>query len=404
MNELSLYSKIIRKYHSIFPKKYLADYLDDLTLSEINLVNSDDDIFFGYHDRSPFHSSNDLILSHRRIKKNHLLDVGYFNLENPKEFIPVFYTEAFSRQQGSMLAWDHYKHDDDINFNIIENGIAKNISMNIYSSERTHEFEMPIYCFNRDHSMALSCNFFRLAKMRPGYGIENYISDDILDKDNDGIWMMSKHDYKKKLEVSFKELFESIPKIFHKNSYINHLSFSPDNKYIVWFFISEAGKKRKIFFQGKLLEGNDKIFTLESKNLSSHYCWVGKKEILNINRDNKLNWMYSVYDVESLNRRDLNYKFGFDGHPMRNASSGLTVLDSTPDPKRMQHLLILTKNFQKAYQVGRWHTPTKFSGPERVDLHPRWDKSGTRISIDFPFNGRRSQKIIFLKNKSLASL
>lgn len=398
------YFKAIRKYRSLYPKKYLSQYLKDLTLKEINLTNKDDDIFFGYHDRTPFHPKEDIVLAHRRIKNSKFLDVGYFNLNEPNKFNKVSETYAFSRQQGSMLKWDNHINNLDINFNTLEKGKAKNISMNLLSKSITEELEMPIYCFNNKNSLGISCNFFHLAKMRPGYGIEHSDIESAIPLNKDGIWLFDRDNNVKKLLVSYQDIFKSIPKIYHQNFHLNHLSFSPNSKYIVWFFVCEKNNTRKIFFQGKNILTNGEIFNIEDQNLSSHFCWVDDASILNINRDKDLNWKYSIHSLDNLNKKELSYRFGFDGHPMFNGNYGHTIIDSTPDQNRMQHLQILTKNFNKSYEIGKWHTPENFSGPDRVDLHPRWNKDGNRISIDLPINGIRSQKIIYLNEEVLKNI
>ena len=396
MKKLNIYRKVIRKFRSIFPKKYLSKYIKNLISNEINLTDTKNNFFFGYHDRTPFHPSKELILSHRKKNNSNNLDVGYFNILYPDKFNLIYSTEAFSRQQGSMLKWDKYNSEFDINFNIIENGKPINISMSIDTKDRTSEIEMPVYCFSKDDQFALSCDFFHLAKMRPGYGIEDFKPQDIIDPYNGGIWLTDRRNNTTTLIVSYEEIFKIIPKEYHDSSYLNHLSFSPDSSYIVWFLISERGKARKIFFQGKRFSNNGSVFNIENKNLSSHFCWIDDEKILSINRDDNLDWLYSIYSLDDLSKKNLRFNIGFDGHPMFDNFYEHTIIDSTPDSHRNQHLIILSKDFKRSYELGKWRTPTQFNGPERLDLHPRWDHSGLKVSIDVPDNGRKVQKILYL--------
>ena len=36
----------------------------------------------------------------------------------------------------------------------------------------------------------------------------------------------------------------------------------------------------------------------------------------------------------------------------------------------------------RRYDLNQFHSPKQFTGPVRCDLHPRWNRDGTRVCID----------------------
>ena len=130
-----------------------------------------------------------------------------------------------------MLQWDYLKDNKTISFNTIENGIAKNVSIDIASKDLVKEFDFPFYCMSEDCKFALSCNFFQLARMRPGYGIENIESNQKIDIKNDGIWIIDREKDSLLLLASYIELSE----VAKKESYSKNLSKS--------FVLLSNGKK-----------------------------------------------------------------------------------------------------------------------------------------------------------------
>lgn len=390
-------SKVERYIDGKLPSKYLAQYNPNIKKEEVLLTDSiNSEFFFGYHDRSPFQKDGNLILSHRLIKNN--LELGYFLINEgiPSKFNVVSKSNAYSRQQGAMLQWDYLKDNKTISFNTIENGIAKNVSIDIASKDLVKEFDFPFYCMSEDCKFALSCNFFQLARMRPGYGIENIESNQKIDIKNDGIWIIDREKDSLLLLASYIELSEVAKKKATQKTYLNHLSFSPNGKKIVWFLINEEPNSREIIFQGMDLSNKSQIFNIESQRLTSHFCWIDNNRIFTSNRDQNLNWKYSIYNLENGTREDLNLKPKFDGHPMYNSLSNQVIIDTTPDSNRFQHLLSIKMLDLSSQQLGKWKSPLKFSGPDRCDLHPRWKEDATAVSIDTVHEDKRCQKIIFL--------
>ena len=222
--------KVVRKKNSLFPKDYLATMANNLISDEIILTDHSKDVFFGYHDRTPFHKERKLVLSHR--SNSDSLDVGFFDLnDSTNNFNYISSSRAFSKQQGTMLQWDYLNNKSTLNFNTYADGKYKNISININDGTTVSEIDIPIYCISNDYKLALSCNFFQLARNRPGYGINDPKISYESNGKKDGIWFIDRVTEKIELLLSYEELLKDLPFKYSNNTYINHLSFSPNNNH-----------------------------------------------------------------------------------------------------------------------------------------------------------------------------
>ena len=400
----NFFQKVSRKKESIFPRNYLAPPMREFISKEVVFEdNADRDIFFGYHDRTPFNTNSRFVLSHRSNKEK--LDIGFFNMDDElPDFNFISSSEAFSRQQGTMLQWDYLHNTSSVNFNTCINGAYKNISIDTNNQSIISEINFPVYCISSDFKWALSCNFFQLAKQRPGYGIENSQVITKKDKHLDGIWIINRLTGDTQLLASYRDMLKDLPCDFSDNIYVNHLSFSPDTNTVAWFLINEKKPTRKIYFLSMCLDQKREIKNIESDRLISHYCWVNNDVILGINRDLDLNWNYSEYNLGNSSRIDLKINTGFDGHPMFNRHSNKIIIDSTPDSKRYQHLLCYDWASKKMIQLDKLFTPKNFLGPDRCDLHPRWSPDSLMVSVDTPIRNKRCQKITILNKDILQPL
>ena len=127
---------------------------NNLISDEIILTDHSKDVFFGYHDRTPFHKERKLVLSHR--SNSDSLDVGFFDLnDSTNNFNYISSSRAFSKQQGTMLQWDYLNNKSTLNFNTYADGKYKNISININDGTTVSEIDIPIYCISNDHKLVL---------------------------------------------------------------------------------------------------------------------------------------------------------------------------------------------------------------------------------------------------------
>lgn len=93
-------------------------------------------------------------------------------------------------------------------------------------------------------------------------------------------------------------------------------------------------------------------------------------------------------------RRDLST----DGHcTMARTGPGagrFVLTDGYPDMGSRQPLFLYDTRDGVTHEIGRYPTPRALDGPTRVDLHPRFDRTGTRVCIDSAMDGHRRMYVV----------
>ena len=377
------------------------------------LSSSKGAIFFGYHDKTPFNQNGNKILAHFTTENEHsieseckLIDIGFFQKGNDghfiNKFIKVSTTTTWSWQQGSMLQWDPLNPQNQIIFNDIIEGKYGAKVFNINTEKVIKTYNRPIYALSKNGKLAVSMNFSRLSRIRPGYGyrlLPDFKKCEDAPND-DGLFLMDMLTGSSRLIVSLAELANKLPKNISSEHYINHSNFSPDGKFISFFHIwneTSSGKRKIRFYVYNLLLNSLQL--LEDDRLVSHYDWKGNNTLLVTNRDKHLKWYYSLYNLTDLPRTDLQIQLGVDGHPMVNPNNeNIFVTDSSPDKRLDQHLFLIDVRNESCVEVKAFFSPPRFKGPVRCDLHPRWDRTGEYICIDTAYNGKREMVLVKLSS------
>jgi Tol biopolymer transport system component len=124
----------------------------------------------------------------------------------------------------------------------------------------------------------------------------------------------------------------------------------------------------------------------------SHYAWRDDNSLLVWARAPEHGDRYYVVDATT-GRRDVYGagtldRFG-DGHPSFSPDGRWIVTDSYPDRARMRHLLLCRHEAGEVIEVGAFHSPWRYDGAVRCDLHPRWSPDGRSVSIDSAHEGVR---------------
>ena len=69
-------------------------------------------------------------------------------------------------------------------------------------------------------------------------------------------------------------------------------------------------------------------------------------------------------------------------------------MDTPPDANRRCRLLVYDEDTERALELGRFHSPPRYAGPVRCDLHPRWSRDGRQVCIDSVHEGSRQMYVI----------
>lgn len=396
----------------LIPKKYTKDTTSQIS-SVIYLTDSNNAVFFGYHDKTPFSADNSKILAmsvqasdKRPDNECTLMKIGYYqmSLENSykNKFVSFAETTTWSWQQGCMLQWYPSNPNEEVIFNTLVDGNYGSMVYNITKQKNIKTYKYPIYSIDPKGKLAVTLNFSRLGRLRPGYGY-NLLPDNTINEKasvDDGLFIMDLKTKERKLIVSLEDLASQVERTDCEH-YINHATFSFDSKHIAFFhlWVDKANKRQMRFLSYNLEESKQSI--IEEKTKVSHYCWINDSKILaTVKNEKEKNWAYCIYDNKKTWRKvHTALQLNTDGHPMQSpVNNNIFVTDSRLNKLREDNVILFNTQNGKRINVARFFLPFRYQGQVRCDLHPRWDRSGHYIAADVVHKNRRAMAIINIKS------
>lgn len=359
--------------------------------------------FFGYYDKCPWDPTGRYMLAleatfvdrQPRVRDSAL--VGVIDTEEDNEFRPIGKTRAWNWQQGCMLQWLPGS-EDEIIYNDRRRRKFISVIQNIHTKkERT--LPLPIYCVSHDGKHALGLNFARLHRLRPGYG---YIGvDDLFEKENapsrDGI-------YKMDLETGEHELLINLGLIWerqHRASmegrqhWLNHLQFNPDDSRFCfihrWRRDSRSWWSRLFTAQA---DGDD-LYLLINDDMVSHFDWLDEGNLFAWARMPGTGDRFYTFIDHSDKKQSIDPdQLPVDGHCSFSPDRRWILTDSYPDAEGIRVLMLYNREEDETQIIGEFYSPPAISGPLRCDLHPRWNRDGTKICIDSLHEKTRQMYVI----------
>jgi hypothetical protein len=359
------------------------------------VMNQDENLFFGYYDRSPWNSSMTKLIYHSYLEPNQeAVDLKLFDLKSNKVKV-IASSIAWNFQQGSMTQW---VDDETIIFNDIKKNVLGSRVLNVRDlSEKFINY--PMQCLRPDGKEFVSLNYKRLMRLRPDYGYSNEVVNftNKMDYTEDGLWRIDISSGKADLFLSIDYLMKNCPtkEMLTSDNKVNHVMYSHDGNKIIFMhrWIGKDGKWSRLYvydFDSKELK------ILLDDRMVSHYSWRNNREIITWARHKGKDGYYLV-NIQTGVVTILDSKFNVfgDGHPsVSPLNENLFISDSYPDKGRVRHLFIGNLNTKDKNKIGSFFSPWRFEDQRRCDLHPRWSLDGCNLSIDSAHNGRRNSYVI----------
>ncbi len=351
---------------------------------------------FGYYDKCPWSDNGRYILALRvknassEADSTKPADIVKINVKT-KEIEKLAITRSWNVQQGCMAQW---MSDNEILYNDFRDGEYCAVILNL-RTKIERRIGMPIYAMSSNKKVALSLDFSRLHRLRPGYGYAN-IPDrtkNIKCPDETCIWKIDIPSGKIKPLLKYSDFASFEPKrnmedAEHK---VNHLMISPNGKRFMvlhrWF--QEGKKYTRLITCG--MDGKN-MYNLSDDDYVSHCCWKNDKEILSYLNKKDGGKGYYLLEDKTQNYKRCWRQLAMDGHPTYSYDGRYVVTDTYPDRKRIQSLYIM--DGEKITNIARVFSPFKYGLDTRCDLHPRWSKDGKQICFDASFDGKRSVCVI----------
>ncbi|MBY3363424.1 hypothetical protein [Rhizobium laguerreae] len=355
-------------------------------------------VFFGYYDIDPISPDGTKLLA-CRLKEGSVLEIGYFELDNPtRAYRAIGTTIAWNWQQGCRARWGGPGHGSTIVFNGYLNDRLCAISHDVETGDAKAISTVPLYAIDETFRFGLTLDFGRLFRFRPGYGYssvaEQRFPDDTAPR-GEGVWLVDLSTQAKKLVVSLKELADFYGKddeaLCH---YVNHLDFVPNSTRIQMFHIvSQEGAKGVV----RLItadRGGGNLCSIASDLRASHYTWTDDRRVLVTGLAPDKRCHFDIFDEGTGAKiAALGDIFTEDGHPSAVTNCGW-ISDTYPDKSQRQHLYYANTRDRQRKTVASFHSPGEYRGDERCDLHPRYSRQKRAIVVDCIVNGYRAMAVI----------
>ena len=364
----------------------------------VEKITPDDgfEYLFGYYDKCPWSDNGKYILA-LRVKNcssepdsTKPADIVRIELKT-KQVEKLAVTHSWNVQQGCMAQW---LSDNEILYNDFRRGKYCTVILNI-DSRTERIIDQPVYAMSQDRTTALSLDFSRLHRLRPGYGYANIpeATKDEKCPDSTCIWKIdipsgSITPLLKYTDFASFEPKENMKDAEHK---VNHLMISPNGRRFMvlhrWF--QKSVKYTRLVTCS--IDGTD-MYNLSDDDYVSHCCWKNNEEILAyLNKYGGGKGYYLIKDKTRDYERCWK-QLAMDGHPSYSYDGKYVVTDTYPNRRRIQSLYIM--NGKRVVRIARVFSSFKYSLDTRCDLHPRWSRDGKQICFDASFGGKRSVCIV----------
>lgn len=349
--------------------------------------------FFGYYEKSPWNASGRYLLAHesdfcdREGKPGEAVRVGLIDTHDGDRYLPLDSSTAWSMQQGSMLQWLGSAPDRKIVYNIFD-GEDYRARIRDIETNAVRTLPRPIYALSTDGRQAVSLPFDRLQRLRPGYG---YVArpertPEVPAPADDGIWWMNMDTGEDRLIVPLAKLATYRPDARFEGAHhkVNHLQFNPSG---TWFVFLHRWKKPDAPRQTTRMfvarpDGSD-LRLLWDTGMVSHFDWRDDQSILAWVRTEAGTNHFALKDIDTGGVTLVgDGVLTQDGHCSYSPDRKWILNDTYPDRDRLQHLMLFRPSDSKRFDLGAFFEPPNLKGPFRCDLHPRWNRDGTRVCFD----------------------
>lgn len=401
--------KVIKRLYQMVAYSFSKKIKSEGRIIKISPDDSNHDYFFGYYDKSPWDATNRYVLcmkasdTSKDVSPNEKLEILLIDTQNNNSVETIAESMAWNVQQGCMAQWLGPKYDREIIYNDYRNGKYCSVILDVFT-KKEKIIDMPVYSVSSDGKFALTLDFSRLHRLRPGYGYSNIPDTTQFEKipSSPCVWNVNLETNVITPLLYYKDFyeFETRKEMANAEHKVNHIMISPnDDKFMIIHRWIAGDKKYSRLITCDILTKN--MYNLSDDNMVSHCYWKNNDEIIAFeNKKASGNGYYLMKDKTS-EYTHLWKHITFDGHPSYSPDRTLVVTDTYPNKERICSLKIMNK--EEIITIGRFFSPFKYDNDTRCDLHPRWSRDGKEICIDSCHEGRRALYAVPISNINFAT-
>jgi len=358
---------------------------------------------FGYYDKTPWDATGRHVLAvelefmDRPNTPDDVGVVGMVDLWKENRFLRLAETRAWNWQQGTMLQWLGTAADRLIIHNDREGDGYVSRVRDVHTG-KTRTLPRPVYAVSRDGTQAVTLNFSRVHRTRPGYGyvgIPDEWADDAA-PEGDGIYWMDLETGENRLIISLAQIasFQRDETMDEGHHWFNHLLFSPDGSRFIFLHRWQVGRGRRTRMFTANPDGSD-ICCVADHEMVSHFDWRDPQHILAWARQHGRGDYYYLFTDRSREMEIVGEVIlDRDGHCSYSPDGRWIMTDTYPDREHYRTLILYRPDDNRRIDIGRFYSDPKITGEYRCDLHPRWNRDGTQVCIDSIHEGTRQLYVV----------
>lgn len=368
--------------------------------------NDGREYYYGYYDKSPWDISDRYMIAlkvkqaYKSVAPKEPGTLVLIDTQNNNSVTEIGTVHAWNVQQSCMAQWLGPDFSSRIIYNDFRDGRYCSVVYDVANRKELKILPLPVYDISKDGKMALSLDFNRLHRMRPGYGYSNLPdrTKGILCPDETCIWKMDIEtgnivELLKYTDFAAFEPAETMKGAEHK---VNHLMISPNGKRFMvlhrWF---DNGRKHTRLVTVNM-DGTD-MYNLSDDVFVSHCFWKNDSEILSFLRKKATGDHYYLMKDKTQEYKMYWPSLNTDGHCSYSPDHKWIITDTYPNRKRMAYVYLCEEENEIPQQLAKVFAPFRYDNDCRCDLHPRWNHKGDMICIDSVHEGRRGLYVIPLK-------
>ncbi|MDQ3700546.1 MAG: hypothetical protein M3442_06445 [Chloroflexota bacterium] len=375
----------------------------------------------GYYDKTPWDVSGRYLLALRASfcdrppAADDVATLGLVDLWNDDAFLPFAETRAWNWQQGCMLYWLRapLPHSEPpvppderhlVIYNDRDGDRFVSVVVDALTGREVRRLPLPVYGLSPDGRQAVTLNFSRLHRERPGYGYAG-VPDawaEVLEPYDDGIFWMDTETGDHRLVVPTARMAQTARQPLMKGAVhrFNHLQWSPDCRRFAflhrWRPPAEAPRGHLTRLCAVAPDGSG-LAILADEALVSHYDWRDPSHILAWARHMGREAFFLYADDHDHHDRSgaaqlvAPEAMPRDGHCSYSpdAERRFVANDTYPDAERKRTLYVYDTRTGDRTDLGRFFAPPELANDCRVDLHPRWSRDGHMLCFDSAHEGSR---------------
>ena len=380
----------------------------------------------GYYDKTPWDLTGRYLLALRspfcdRAPTEHDVAIlGLVDLQDGDRFLPFAETRAWNWQQGCMLHWlraplAHSSPDvlpDErllAVYNDRDGDHFISIVVDALTGREVRRLPLPVYGLSPDGRQAVSLNFSRLHRERPGYGYAGVPDpwSNVPEPEDDGIWWLDTETGDHRLIVPTARLAHTARKPSMEGAVhrFNHLQWSSYGRRFAFLhrWRPPGGTPR-----GHLTRlctaapDGSGLAILADEERVSHYDWRDPTHVLAWARHQGREAFFLYEDPAGAAEIVGPDAMPRDGHCSYSPDSDRRLIanDTYPDAAHHRTLYLYDTATDRRTDLARCYSPPDLANDFRVDLHPRWSRDGRSLCFDSAHEGSRQLYVADLPQTS----